>query len=488
MRGPSAEHGRMSTPTLPRPRPRAAPQPIPLGPLGQVVLLGALFTMTLDFFIVNVALPSMRRDLGAGDGAVTVWVAGFAVAFSAFLVLGSRLGDLHGRRRVFVAGLAVFTGASALCGLAPEPISLSLGRVIQGLGAALMGPQVLATITATTAGRARERAMVAYGLTAGLAAICGQLVGGALIELDLGGLGWRWCFLVNLPIGVAALVLAPRVVPETRAARRLTIDGLSVGLLAAGLGGLILALAEGPGRDWPWWLELGAVESVVLLALFTWRQHRLSRSGRVPLVDLGLLHERTYGLGTALCLVLQMGIASSFFVLALALQGGLGLDALASGLVFTALALGYVAASFVSPGLVARFGPSVLVAGAGVSAAGEVLLALAGDQVRAGGSVAALLPGLVVAGVGMGLLFAPSVSVALSRTPPARAGEASGVVNTAQQAGNAIGVALLGIVFTSALGASDYAHAFTVASWCLVGQALLIGAIALVLLRTGTEA
>lgn len=458
----------------------AAPAP---ARLGLVVLLAAFFVVTLDFFIVNVALPSMQADLGAGAGAVTAWVTGYAIAMGAFLVLGARLGDRLGRRRMFLRGIATFTLASAACGLAPDPTTLAIARIVQGLGAALLTPQVLGTLTATTEGEARVRVLTIYGLTAGLAAVSGQLLGGLLIEVDLLGLGWRACFLVNVPVGIAALALAGRAVPETRAARRLAIDGPSVALLAAGLGLLVFPLSEGRERDWPLWCVLGLAAGLVLLVELALRQRSLARHGADPLVDLGLFRVRAFGVGTVVILVVQTGIASSFFVLALALQDGLGLRPLDSGLVFTTLAVGYVASSIAAPALQARLGRTILIAGAALSALGEALLALTAGEVHAGGSVAALLPGLVVAGIGMGLVFAPSVSLALAETDTERSGEASGVVTTVQQTGGAIGVALLAIVFYDALGAGDVAGAFEAASWCLVGQSALIGLLALGLRR-----
>lgn len=489
---PGPQGGCMTTTAPPGPRPATptrSPAPAPAAPPpdgaprlpggGLVVLLAALFVLTLDFFIVNVAVPDMRADLGASTGAITLWVAGFAIAFGAFIVLGARLGDRLGRRRLFVWGLGVFTLASAACGVAPDPTTLAVGRIAQGLGAALVSPQVLATVTATTDGEARVRALTAYGVTAGLAAVGGQLAGGALIAADVLGLGWRACFLVNVPIGLVAMALAGRWIPETRADRRHAIDGPSVVLLAVGLAALILPLAEGQDRGWPLWCVLALVAAVDLLAAFAWRQRRLVVRGADPLVDLRLFRDRTFGLGSLLCFVLQCGVASSFFVLALTLQGGIGLSALDSGLVFTTLAVGYVATSFAAPALSARFGTGLLVGGAAVSAAGEVLLALTAPGIGPGSSVAPLIPGLVLAGLGMGMLFGPSVTVALSAIDPRRSGECSGVVTTIQQTGGAVGVGLLGIVFAAVLDGDDHARAFAVASWCLVGQCVLVGIIAL---------
>jgi EmrB/QacA subfamily drug resistance transporter len=446
------------------------------------VLLAALFVVTLDFFIVNVALPSMQRELDAGSSAVTMWVAGYGVAFAALLILGGRLGDRHGRRRMFIAGFGLFTLASAACGAAPDATTLVIARMAQGVGAALLSPQVLATIGVVYDGQDRVRAITAYGLVAGVAAVSGQLIGGALISANLFGLGWRAVFLVNLPVGAAAILAAARCVPETRGADRRPLDRPSVVLVAASLALVVLGLVEGRRLGWPVEVWAALVVADVLLGMFVARQRRLVRRGDGPLIDPALWSDRTFTLGALTTLVFQLGVASSFFVLALELQGAAGLGALDSGLVFTTLAVGYFASSIAAPAIEARIGRTSLVLGAGISAAGEVLLALTGEGVAGGGSVLALVPGLVVAGVGMGLLFAPLVSVTLSTLSPDRAGEASGVVSTVQQLGGAVGVALLGVVFYGVLDgptSAHYGHAFSVSAWCLAGLAVVVGVLSM---------
>jgi MFS family permease len=342
----------------------------------------------------------------------------------------------------------------------------------------MLSPQVLATIGVVFDGEDRIKAITAYGLVAGVAAVSGQLIGGALIQADLLGLGWRAVFLVNVPVGAVAIAAALRWVPETRGADRRPLDRPSVVLVAVSLALVVLPLVEGRRLGWPVEVWVALLAADALLVAFLARQRRLARRGGAPLIDPGLWADRTFTLGALTTLVFQLGVASSFFVLALELQGAAGLGALESGLVFTTLAAGYFVSSVLAPALEARIGRASLLLGAGISALGEVLLALTGGGVADGEPVATLVPGLVIAGIGMGLLFAPLVGVTLSTLAPERAGEASGVVSTVQQLGGATGVALLGVVFYGVLDGptpAHYAHAFTVSAWCLAGLAVLVG-------------
>ena len=460
-------------------RPAAAVPP-PVGVrrwLPLAVLLSALFVVMLDFFIVNVALPSMQAELDAGSGVVQLWVAGYGATLGALLIVGAGLGDRFGRRRVFMVGFTVFTACSAACGVAPDATTLVAARVGQGVGAALLNPQVLAGIGVVYRGADRARAIMAYGLTAGVAAISGQLVGGALMALDPAGVGWRACFLVNLPVGVAALALAPRLLPESHGTDRRPLDPPSVGLVSVGLALLVVPLVQGRALGWPAWVWPCLGVSGVLLAAFAVRQARLVDRGARPLIDPGLWREPAFTAGVLATLALVLGLASTFFVLALELQGGLGLSPLDSGLVFTVLAVGYVAASLGAPMLARRLGRAALTVGAACFGTGAAALALGVGAADRGGSAWPLVPGLLVIGVGMGLLYAPLVTVTLATLPVERAGSAAGVVSTVQQVGGALGVALLGIVFFGVLDrptGGAYAAAFRAGTWCLVGLAVAI--------------
>jgi EmrB/QacA subfamily drug resistance transporter len=429
------------------------------------VLLIATFMTALDFFIVNVALPSIQRDLGASPAALQWVVAGFGLALAAGLITGGRLGDIYGRRRIFGLGLALFTAASVLCGVAPNAGFLVAARVVQGASAALLMPQTLAILRTAVPPAAQPKAFARYGLTLGLGAVFGQVIGGLLIKADLFGLDWRLCFLINLPIGVAALVRIGAL-PESRGTgSRLDLTG--VALVTAALVALVLPLIEGRQDDWPLWTRLSLAASVVLFAVFVvhqkYRQH--------PLVNLDLFRLRAFSAGLAAVQVFWMGQASFFLILALYLQFGRGLSALDSGAVFMAIGAGYLLTSVNAHRLHARLGRQVVTVGALVMVAG-----LAAMAVAAGHGIGWLLPGLAVDGLGMGMALAPLTTIALAKVAPAHAGAAAGVLATVNQTGNAVGVALIGVAFYQANGYTAGFRAGLVALIVLeVALAVLMG-------------
>ncbi|MFD5921454.1 MFS transporter [Kitasatospora sp. NPDC058201] len=471
--------------TAPRPRPGgpdspadgAAPAPRGLLP----VVLTATFMTALDVFVVNVAIPSVQADLRAGPAAVQWVVAGFGLALAAGLITAGRLGDRYGRRRVFGLGLALFTLASVACGLAPTAGALVGARVAQGLSAALMGPQVLAILRTAFSGAAQARAFAMYGLTMGLGAVFGQLIGGVLIRADLFGLDWRSCFLINLPVGLAALALVRRCLPESRAPQRPGLDPVGVLLVTTGLTGLVLPLIQGREAGWPLWTWLCLAGSAAVLAVFGVHQHRTGRSGS-PLVDTRLFRTRAFTAGLLAQLAFWLGQASFFLVLALYLQPGRGLDALGAGLVFTAIGAGYLLTSTTVHRFVARLGRQAIALGGLLMAAGLGLLGLAVYAAGDTGSVWWLAPGLFVDGLGMGLVIAPVTSTVLACVEPRLAGSAAGVVATVQQVAGALGIALIGILY---YGAADPATAFGVSVGALaVLELLLVGLVQLLPRRT----
>jgi EmrB/QacA subfamily drug resistance transporter len=422
------------------------------------VLLAGTFMVVLDFFIVNVALPSMQHDLHAGTGAIEWVVAGFALTSAVFLITSARLGDRIGRRRMFSIGLGVFTLASAACGAAGTPTVLVVARLAQGFGAALLMPNVLSIINVTYTGEDLPRALGVYGLVMGLAAACGQLIGGGLIQADVAGLGWRTCFLINVPVGIAALALAPRFVSESRSERRSRLDPLGTVLLTAGLTAIVLPLVEGRQHGWPAWTWISLGCAPLLLLGFVAQQRRLARRDGEPLLAPAMFRARTFTAGLVTQLAFWCGQASFFLVLALYLQQGRGLSALGAGLVFTIMAVAYVAASAQAPALVVRFGRRLLAIGALVLASGHGLLLVAVAHVGVSGSIVELFPGLVLIGAGMGLLLVPLTTTILSSVDVQYAGSASGAVTTVQNVGGALGVAITGVIFFGALH-GGYAHA-----------------------------
>ncbi|MGW5350797.1 MFS transporter [Streptomyces sp. NPDC004031] len=448
--------------------------------LGLPVLLAATFMTSLDLFIVNVAIPAVQGDLHAGTAAIQWVVAGFALAVATGLITAGRLGDIHGRRRMFMLGLALFTATSAACGLAPTSGSLVAARVCQGLSAALMGPQVLAILQTEWKGRAQARAFGMYGMTMGVGAVFGQLIGGLLIKADVLGLGWRACFLINVPIGLLALAVAPRALAESRAPRRPRLDITGVALSTAATVALVLPLIQGRALGWPAWTWACLAGSVVLFAAFVAHQRRVGAAGGDPVLDIALFRQRGFSAGAVAQLVFWSGQGSFFLVLALYLQAGRGLQALTSGVVFVAIGAGYLLTSTTAHRIAERLGSRTVPAGALAMAAGLGALWAAVHASGTTGSLWELVPGLFLDGVGMGLVIAPLTHTALGTVPAHLVGAASGVVATIQQVSGALGIALIGIVFYGAVGAGApgrYPHAFGLALVFLLALELALAAL-----------
>ena len=436
------------------------------------VLVTGVCLIVLDFFIVNVALPSMQRDLHASTSALEWVVAGYALTSAVFLLGAGRIGDRFGRRHMFAAGVAVFTAASAACGLASGAEVLVVSRLVQGIGGAMITPSVLALIGVMYDGAARARAVGIYATAMGVAAASGQLLGGLLLHADVAGLGWRTVFLINVPIGVVALAIVGRVVPESRAPHAARTDVVGLALATLAMTALVLPLVDGRETGWPWWTWACLAAAPVLTVDFLWRQRVLVRRGETPLLDPSLFRLRTFSAGLLTQFAFWAGQASYFLVLALYLQLGRGMSALDSGLVFTVLAGAYLVSSMRAPALVARFGRAVIVEGALVLAAGHVTTLVVVARIGVHGDVLALAPGLLLTGAGMGLCLAPISATVLSAVDPQRAGAVAGAMSTTQQVGNAVGVALIGVLFFGTTN-GGYAHAFELCSAVLA--ALLVG-------------
>lgn len=458
--------------------------------IGLCVLLLAGFVTIFDLFVVNVAIPSMQAGLGASFAQIGFIVAGYELAFGVLLITGGRLGDLFGRRRLFIVGMAGFTAASAMCGLAPSAAWLIGARVLQGLAAALLFPQVYASIRVNFDGDDSRRAFGLLGMTLGLAAIAGQVLGGWLVHADWFGLGWRSIFLINIPIGLLA-VAAARHIPESRSPQRPALDWTGVALVSAGLTLLLVPLIEGPGRAWPAWSLLSLGMAVVLLAWFYRQQEQCRRAGGLPLVDMRLLTQRRVALGAALVLLIYSTSSSFFLCFALLAQTGLGLDPFAAGSLFAPCSVGFVLASLAAPRLVSRWGMRAIVAGALTYAAAIGLLIV---QVRMAGAELAparLIPALVVVGAGQGFIMTPLLNLVLGFVDETLAGMASGMIATVQQIGAALGVAVVGVLFGAALASGDggmaqaglYGAAFVAGMRYNLGAAVLVCLLLMLLAR-----
>jgi EmrB/QacA subfamily drug resistance transporter len=416
------------------------------------VVLLAMFMAGFDIWVVNVAAPSLQRDLHVSDAALQLIVGGYAFMYASGMVTGGRLGDLVGYRRMFMIGVASFAVASLLCGLAQSPVELVGARLLQGLTGAAMVPQVLALITATFPAPERSRALAWFGVTMGLAFVSGQILGGLLLQANVFGLGWRAIFLVNVPVGAAALIAAALVVPQARGLRRPRLDPLGAVGVSASVALALVPLTLGHDEGWPAWTWVCLAACVPVFALTLAWERRLTRRGGEPLLDLPLFRDRAFSAGTAVNFALVFFFGSFMFVLTLLLQAGLGQSPLRAGLEAGPLALAFMTMSILGPRLAARLGPWSITLGAGLDVLGTIALVLTG--VRYGGHLTGwdLAPATAIIGLGQGMALPSLIGAALSHVPPERAGAAAGILTTAQQFGVASGVAVIGAVFYTRLG------------------------------------
>ncbi|MES9506969.1 MFS transporter [Streptomyces sp. NPDC000609] len=455
----------------PRPARATAETSAPTGPTPwralSIVLVG-VFMAVLDTFIVLVAAPTVQEDLHASDAEVQLVLAGYQLTYAMTLITGARLGDRFGRKRCFLLGMTVFTLASVACAAAPGPDGLIAARLVQGVGAAVMFPQVFAMIQVLLPPELRARAFGVLGAVIGTAGVAGQVLGGLLVSADLFGMSWRPVFWVNVPVGLVTLALAVFLVPESRTAeeRRLDLAGMAVLTLALAL--LVVPLIEGREAGWPSWTWFSLAAGVFALPVFAAVEHRVEARGGSPLLRLGLLRSRAFAVGTVLVLLAYSGINSFFLVLSVTLQDGLGLDALEAGVFYLPFAVAFFAGSLAA-GRMARHGRRLLRAGALVLALGHA--ASLAVVVRAGDSLSAwhLAVPLLLTGLGNGVLVTPLLNAVLSRVRPAEIGMASGVLSTGQQIGGSVGVAVLGVIFYGSLGegvhrgVAAYGHALAAA-------------------------
>lgn len=424
-----------------------------------VVLIAPLLTI-FNQFVVNVAIATMQRDLGASFAQIQLVVAVYALAYAVLLITGGRLGDIAGRRKLFLIGLGGFVLGSALCGVAPSAEFLIAARVAQGIGAALVSPQVLAIIRVTFTGSEQSTAFAVYGGVLGIAGVLGQVAGGLLIRADLFGLSWRPIFLINVPIGIVALIAAVLLVPESRPpeARRLDLGGVAI--ISVGLFLLVFPLVVGRDSGWPAWTLICLAASVPVLAAFAWFERWLTARGGAPLIDLALFRDRAFTVGILVTTLLFIGNTGYFFALALYLQIGLRYPPLQAGLTFLPDAAAFFVAATLSARLAPKLGSRLLLLGVVCRMVGLLTVLLI---VRFGGdnlNGLMLAPGLAIQGFGSGSISAPLIAFVLRGIRGGDAGAAAGTLTTAQQVASALGVALIGVLFFSHLvGHADQAAA-----------------------------
>lgn len=416
------------------------------------ILLFAAFMDLLDVTIVQVALPSIGADLDASEAQLEWIVSGYLLAFAVGLITGGRLGDLYGRRRVFLIGIAGFTVASAAAAFAWSGDVLVATRVAQGAFAALMVPQLLASVQALFTPRERAPMYGLIGGVSGLAAVLGPVLGGWLVDADLWGLGWRTVFLVNVPVGVAIIALAARFVPETRSSRPLRLDLVGVALLSVVLLAVMVPLVEGQALGWPAWLWWPVAAGVALLGVFVAHERRRMRRDGSALLPMPLFADRGFSAGIVTQAAFQGSLNAFTLPFIIYLQVGLGFDALTAGLNLLAFSLGALVATGAVIPLVARVGKYLVTAGAVILATGVLWVfgVVAGTGAEFTGW-AAVWP-MLLSGLGLALLIIPLVDVALATVPVVDAGAASGAYSTFQQLGAAAGVAVSTTVFFTIVG------------------------------------
>jgi MFS family permease len=412
------------------------------------LVLGAAFMLLADTSIVNVAIPSIQRDLGASVPDVQLMAAGYQVAYAIMLIAGGRLGDLWGRRRMFVIGAVSFTLASLGSGLSQSPGELIACRVWQGVSASLLYPQVIATLQIAVSPQRRARAFALLGAVVSCATIAGPVIAGLLIAANVDGATWRPIFLINVPVGIALIVLAPRHIPALRGAHaRLDYAGtLTVVLL---LTALLVPLTVGRDHNWPWWGWVLLACAPPLLALFLWLEVTLERRGNSPLLRPGLWADPVFRLGLVLYLVYFSGVVPFFLYLSITLQYGLGYSALAAAGAMVPYAVGSTLTSLRSARITARFtAPRTILAGCLICAAGSAVMipVIGGDNSgRYLGQV--MIPAMFVTGLGLGLVIGPLLNFVLTGVQYADTGAVAGLLSTSQQIGASLGVAMIGLAF-----------------------------------------
>ena len=442
------------------------------------VVLVALFMAQFDLYVVNVSLPLLQHDLHAGQASLQLIVGGYAFMYATGLITGGRLGDMYGHRRLFVLGALAFAAASLLAGLSQTAGELVACRLLQGLTASAMVPQVLATIGVIFPPGERPRALSWLGVTIGVGAVAGQVLGGVLLDVNLAGLSWRPIFLGNVPIGLAAAWLASRVLPDSGAAAPPKLDLVGTVAISGGLALVLVPLSLGRSVHWaPWtWVCFAASPPVLAFALH-W-ERRLLRAQGQPFLDLRLFQDRAFNLGIIANVAAFGAFFSLLFTLTLLLQSGMGLSPLQAGLTFAPLGVAFAVASVAARTLVARFGPRVITLGLLIVCAGLISLLVAvhlgGDSVTVGDVIGPM----AVIGLGNGMSVPSLIGATLAAIRVKQAGAAAGVLTTSQQFASAAGVAGLGSLLFAALGNGTGAGAYAGAIQWTTGASLILAAIA----------
>ncbi|HEV2886901.1 MAG TPA: MFS transporter [Jatrophihabitans sp.] len=443
-----------------------------------VLLLLGQFMGLVDVFVVNVAMPSIGTEFDASGASLQLVVGGYVISYAMLLITGARLGDLYGRRRMYLVGVVVFTVMSAACALAPNTVTLVIFRIAQGAGAAVMVPQIMSVIQMQFTGKARAQALSAYGAVLSTGAVAGLVLGGVIVNADLFGTSWRPVFMINVPIGVALIALVPRLLPQDAPTgrRRLDLLGLAVAVPAVFL--MVLPAVLGRELDWPAWTFVCIAVGVVLAVVFVQLERRIAARGGDPLLNFGVLRASGISVGMITLVCVQLTYGGFLFVFTLHLQAGLGESALRAGLTYLPMSVVFGLTGFYWRKLPERLHPVLAPSGLALSALAYGLIGIAMHSGTSGGSLMWL--GTMINGVGMGLSVSPLLTQSLVNVPMAQAADASGLLTTAVQLGQVAGIAIFGAIYLTLIdrvGDGTHAHVVgsamaTTAAWILAVAAL----------------
>jgi EmrB/QacA subfamily drug resistance transporter len=437
--------------------------------------LAAAMMDLLDATVVNTAAPDIRVDLGGSFADVQWLAAGYTLAMAVMLLIGGRLGDLFGRKRMLLVGVTGFAVASVAAAAAPSTGALIAFRIVQGAVGAVMVPQVFGLIRDLFPPHEMGKAWGVFGPVAGLSAMLGPIVAGGLIKADLLGTGWRMIFLVNVPVAAYVLIVGGRLLPgqTTKPASR-RLDGVGAALATAGSFLLIYPIVQGRELGWPAWTFAMIVAGVVVFGAFALHQARRRRAGATPLIETSLFRNRSYVSGVVFSLVFLGAMAAISLTLSVALQAGLGYSPIHAGLTLAPFAVGGFAGSAVAAQAMQKLGRTVLHAGLLVMAGGLAVLALVIGDVGARADSWDFVWPLLVSGIGMGAVFMPLFDIVVGGLRDHEVGTASGLLQALQQLGSALGVAVIGTAFFGALGsqpdrAGDFLHAAQLTTLLSIG-------------------
>ncbi len=426
----------------------------------KIALLIVAFAFVMDLLdstIVNVAIPSIQANLGASYATIQWLVAGYSLTFALLLITGGRMGDVFGYKKIFLLGVGGFTIASLLTGIAPNPAFLVVARLVQGGMAALMVPQVMSLMQVMFKPSERAGVMGMFGMLGGLAASLGPIVGGLLIKANIFGWDWRPIFLINLPVGIFALIAGMKFLPDGKSEHPLHIDIKGTFLVVIGLSLLVFPLIEGRDLDWPLWTIAMLAASIPALMFFGWYETRKHKRDASALIVPSLFKIRSFVSGLSLNILIESVMIGYFLTFQLAMQAGLGYSPIKSALTGVPTAFGMtIGFAVLGNKLIPKFGRYVISFGSTAFAAGLVYASWILSHYGLAAHPWQFIPGLFIVGVGLSLVMAPIFSAALQDVDPGHAGSASGILNAVQQVGAAIGIAVIGVIFFGQLNHGAY--------------------------------